>query len=237
MFETTPGGAGAATVSRVINPTSSAGLPGGSTAPAERSPAEPAGDRRGLNPFAVAAFIVGLLGGVPLSVLLAIVALVQLRRQPRRGKGFAVAGLALSGVWLLVATLVTVVLTRPDSDPAETDSGAASRQLASGDCVSTVAPGDVASLPVVPCAEPHEAEIFAVFSLRIGEWPGEETVIDEAERGCQERLGGYAAALSEDPRLELMFLHPGEGAWARGDREVTCLLRDPGGQLTGSLRG
>lgn len=64
---------------------------------------------RGINGLAIASFVLGLLGGVLLSVIFGIVALTKLRDQPQRGKGLAIAGLCLSGVWLVSIAVVLVV--------------------------------------------------------------------------------------------------------------------------------
>ena len=56
----------------------------------------------GTNGFAVASLIFGILGGILFSVVFGIVALGQIKRRNQSGKGMAVAGLVLSGVWLLV---------------------------------------------------------------------------------------------------------------------------------------
>jgi hypothetical protein len=63
----------------------------------------------GTNGFAIAAFVLGFLGAVLLSVIFGIVALNKLRDRPQRGKGLAIAGLCLSGVWLVGIAVGLVV--------------------------------------------------------------------------------------------------------------------------------
>ena len=46
----------------------------------------------------------------PLGLVFGIVALVQISRRAQRGKGLAVAGVAVSGVVLLIAGIATVVV-------------------------------------------------------------------------------------------------------------------------------
>ena len=60
----------------------------------------------GTNGFAIAAFVLGLVGFVVLSVIFGIVALNKLRDRPQRGKGLAIAGLCLSGVWVVIFAAV-----------------------------------------------------------------------------------------------------------------------------------
>ena len=37
--------------------------------------------------------------------------------------------------------------------------------------------------------------------------------------------------------LDFTYYHPFEESWLDGDRVVTCMIYDPGEQVTGSLRG
>jgi hypothetical protein len=60
------------------------------------APSPPSGP---LNRFAIAAFVLGAVGGTILSAVLAVVALRQIRDTGQRGKGLAIAGLAFSLIW------------------------------------------------------------------------------------------------------------------------------------------
>ncbi|TDC70839.1 DUF4190 domain-containing protein, partial [Micromonospora sp. KC606] len=66
---------------------------------------QPPGGRT--NRTAVAAFVLGLFGGL-LGLVLGVVALVRIHRSGQRGRGFAVAGLVLCGVWALAVALLVV---------------------------------------------------------------------------------------------------------------------------------
>jgi hypothetical protein len=185
--------------------------------------------------------VLGILGGILLSVIFGIVALVQMRTRPYRGKGMAIAGLVLSGVWVLgFATLILVAIVSGadrDSSGQLTEAGSVSaQQLRPGDCVKDLKDGeDVLSVPAVPCAQPHEGEVFAVFALSGTTWPGDESVSQKAEEGCQDRFQSYAPA-ADFESLDLFVLQPTRQAWTRGDHEVTCIASDPAGKQTGSLR-
>jgi hypothetical protein len=65
------------------------------------------------NGFAIASFILGLLGftlvTAVLSIIFGIIALVKIREMQQRGKGLAIAGLVLSGVWLLLYIALIVI--------------------------------------------------------------------------------------------------------------------------------
>jgi hypothetical protein len=84
---------------------------GGSTppewygSPADQPPAEP-----GTNGLAIATLILGTLGGVLLSVTFGFVALSEIKITGQRGRGMAITGLILSGLWVLILAVVVVVI-------------------------------------------------------------------------------------------------------------------------------
>ncbi len=65
-------------------------------------------ERRPVSALAVASAILGLLGALVLAIPFALIALSRIETRDQRGRGFAYAGLALSGVWALVLILVLV---------------------------------------------------------------------------------------------------------------------------------
>lgn len=68
----------------------------------------------GVSGLAIASLALGLLGVLVLtavvSVILGFAALADIRRTGKRGKGLAITGLVLSGVWLAIIALVFVPL-------------------------------------------------------------------------------------------------------------------------------
>ena len=106
-------------------------------------------------------------------------------------------------------------------------------KLRVGDCVSTP---NRQLVSVLPCSAPHEAEVFATFTLRGSVWPGTPRVRAEASSGCASRLTGYlnpqlATSLTQS------YVFPDSVAWRAGTRTVICEVRATSGQLTGSVRG
>jgi uncharacterized protein DUF4190 len=72
------------------------------------------------NGAAIASLILGLFGFIPpavvASVVLGIVALVQIRNRPQRGRGLAIAGLVLSAGWLVLwVALIALAVAAPPS--------------------------------------------------------------------------------------------------------------------------
>ena len=104
-----------------------------------------------------------------------------------------------------------------------------------GDCLNGLQEeGDVGSLPAVPCAEPHEGEVYATFDLPEGDYPSETAIFDQAEAGCDERLSSVAPDASEDPSVGLFYLYPTELSWP-DDREVVCIAISMPGTTRGSI--
>ncbi|MGH3281360.1 MAG: septum formation family protein [Trebonia sp.] len=91
------------------------------------------------------------------------------------------------------------------------------------------------SYSLVPCDSPHEAEVFATFTLSGPTWPGAATVAKEASSGCASRLTGYL-----NPQLAISlsstYFYPDSVAWQAGTKTVICEVRATSGQLTGSVR-
>lgn len=199
----------------------------------------------GTNGFAIASLICGILAPCVglLSVVFGIVALVQLRRRPQAGKGMAIAGLVLTGLWT-VATVVTVLAldrTTVDRDPDTgtiTSGGEVSvLSLQPGDCVNGLEDGSLSlTLPAVPCDEPHEAEVYSVFDVTLdGGWPGEDPILDEAQSRCLEDLERDFPETYADDQVDIFYVYPSEDTWRNGDREVVCLAYYLDGRRTGSI--
>jgi hypothetical protein len=196
--------------------------------------------RTGTNGFAIASLVVGSIGGVLLSVIFGIVALTQIRRYPQDGRGLAIAGLALSGAWVAVfGVLIAVgIATGADGDSrGHVTSGSVEvESLKVGDCVNGVRENqEFRRLPTLPCAEPHQAEVFALITIPESSWPG-DTAIQEWADGCVDELEVYSSAAAEDDTLDAFYLHPTRRSWVRGDRTVTCLVVNPD-RRTGSVKG
>lgn len=197
---------------------------------------------QGTNGFAIASLICAILGGLLLSVVFGAIALSQIKRRGQKGKGLAVAGFAISGAWLataLVAGVVVAVVSAGNTDdPATSVAGKPTdvQQLKPGQCLNGLREGgSIVDLPVVSCVEPHEGEVFAVFDLPDGAYPGDAEVTKQAEEGCVERIETHAPKAAENPNLELYYLHPTRESWRWGDQGVACVAMSSTGKVTGSI--
>ena len=108
-----------------------------------------------------------------------------------------------------------------------------------GDCFDDeAAPGteavEISSVPIVECDQPHDNEVFAVFDLPDGDFPGQAAVETSALDGCIERFEPYVGQPYETSLLEVYPIYPSSGSWDQGDQEVVCALYDSSlAKLTG----
>ena len=109
-------------------------------------------------------------------------------------------------------------------------------RLRAGQCVNS-GPAGISSPTVVPCAQPHDAEVYARFAMAGHTWPGSAAIGAQARRGCTARLGGYLNPQLATTVLAESYVFPDQGAWNAGERAVICEIRSTAGKLTGSVRG
>jgi hypothetical protein len=153
----------------------------------------------GTNGWAIAAFVVGILGGTILSVIFAIVALVQIRGRHQRGRGLAIAALVISTLWIAAITSVIAygVSTQGKSVQAA--------DLTTGDCVKDSYEDELPTwVKRVRCDRPHYGEVFAVL-----------TQPDANAADCGSKFFEYAPNSPEGPVFRV--------AWANGDRSFVCV--------------
>jgi hypothetical protein len=188
-----------------------------------------------------------LLGMVPATIL-AIKCLRRLRTQPGRGRGLAIAALVLSAAWtgVLVAMLVLPGPQRPEAHAFDSTGEATGPVVPGNTSVGDLHPGDcIGSAPavdtlayevdVVPCSRPHREEVFAVYELPAGPFPGAARAGRQSEDGCRQRSTAYVGSPLGATPYQLVTGVPAPEDW-RLDRTVTCML-ESGSPVTGSARG
>jgi hypothetical protein len=207
--------------------------------PAPDAPGYPPPGSGGTSGFAIASLIFGILGGVLFSVVFGIVALVQIRKRGQTGRGLAIAGLAISACWVLViiggVTAALLSDSHNDSADSATESVIVSiSTLKPGDCINGPQPDLIVEyVPLVACSLPHEGEVYAVFQLPAGPYPGDIVVEQQAERRCEIEFWTYVP--NPPDTAQMMPLHPLSDSW-KHDRGVTCVAYDERGLTTGSVR-
>jgi hypothetical protein len=217
------------------NPYAQPGYPDGSYSPqpgqyGQPYPRPPA--RSGTNGFAVASLVLGILGGVLLSVIFGIIALSQTKSRHQSGREMAIAGLVLSGLWTLgiVAMIIAGVATN--------DGSVRAIDVNVGDCIETV-PGDntrVSTLPTVPCTTPHSGEVYAHIRVTEDNFPGESALEREYRPRCLSELASYAPQAANSPDFDASILYPTQATWDRGGyRTVVCIVTT-NEKRTGSVR-
>jgi hypothetical protein len=149
---------------------------------------------------------------------------------------FTVAGIVVGIIALLGAAVGVLAAVTHGFRPKTivTYRSAAVFSLRAGDCVNSAPNG--LSVTVLSCATPHDAEVFATFSLTGSSWPGAAIAEQEAADGCVSRIGGYLNPQFADAGLAREFVYPNREAWQAGVRTVVCEVRAASGQLTGSVR-
>jgi hypothetical protein len=199
----------------------------------------------GVNGFAIAAFVLGLIGGGILSVIFGIVALVKIRKRPQRGKGLAIAGLCLTGVWVLALVAILVVHAQTTSQrssatgqitkPGHLDA----LSLQTGDCfqnpTGSTPASEVDDVTAVPCTTPHDAQVIAELPVAGSAYPGEAAFRTQAESGCQAKLKAVVDQSKVTSTMNLLWIYPEEDAWTDGMRHLSCLVVNDTKDVTSSL--
>jgi hypothetical protein len=158
----------------------------------------------------------------------------------RAGRGRGVSWLVTVGVVILILALAAAagalyVTTHGfRSKTVLTYRPAAVFALRAGDCINSSQNG--LSVTVLSCATPHEAEVFATFSLTGSAWPGSAPVQQQASGGCADRIAGYLNPQLLNAGLTEQYVYPNQKAWQAGVRTVVCEVSSSTGPLTGSVR-
>ncbi|HEX6425750.1 MAG TPA: septum formation family protein [Acidimicrobiales bacterium] len=168
---------------------------------------------------------------------------------------------------LIVVVVLVVVLTRDDGDDTATDDTTTTTattddtepettntaapettvagpedadvfSLGVGDCLVEETPdGEVQSLPVVPCDQPHASEIYYVHIIDADGLPGADEMESIARDECLPQFETFVGVPYEQSALLVTWLEPTEASWDAGDRELLCIAVDPEGDATGSFAG
>jgi hypothetical protein len=206
--------------------------------------------------------VLGLLGAflltAVLSVILGIAAMAEIRRSGQRGRGLAIAGFALSGVWVaaIVGLIVLGAVTGGSggsNPPSGAPASSASHSPATTQA-STPASVNVFSLPVgtcfdnpsgnlfsinsvtpISCIRAHNAQVFAQFNVKGTSFPGTAAMERRADNGCNARITGHLDQSKITSAMSLHFIFPRQLAWDSGQRRISCLVVDSSRDLTSSL--
>ncbi|HEY2507408.1 MAG TPA: DUF4190 domain-containing protein [Streptosporangiaceae bacterium] len=211
---------------------------------------------QGTNGLAIASFILGILGfsliGLVLSIVFGIIALGRVRHSGQRGRGFAIAGLVLSGLWVVFYALILVATIHYGSagsgaspGPSAAASGGTSVNvfsLVTGECFdnptsSSASPQSVTSVVQTRCQQPHNAQIYATFKVQgsMLSYPGEAKLRATASSRCDALAKGSLDPAKLTDSEVIRYLYPLESSWLDGRRTVSCMVVSPANDVTSSL--
>ena len=193
-----------------------------------------------VNGFAVAALILGIIGVFVLGLVFGFVALRQIKRTGQAGRGQAIAGIVLSIVWMVVITVVVVLVvmtgaTRGEGGEISSGGSIGVEMLSLGDCLNNLEEGTQLSVEAVPCAEPHQAQVYAVSTFEGGPYPGDDSLGKDTEQRCVDLMRTDFPEAFADDTVQVFFFHPTSDSWARGDHEMVCVALYTDGPRRGSL--
>jgi hypothetical protein len=156
-------------------------------------------------------------------------------------------GVAIVLVVILPVIVVAAIAWEGRSDGGEVvESGLVDAfSLAVGDCIEW--PGseetyEFDEIGVLPCDQPHDAEVYAVASYPLGPdagYPGDDVIGDWSVDTCHAAFAGYTGQSYEEAEdLEFTFFTPTEAGWnSQDDRVVQCLVfRVDEAKISGSVR-
>jgi TM2 domain-containing membrane protein YozV len=181
------------------------------------------------NWWAIVSLISGVLGGVLISLICGIVGLNK-AKQGQGGRGLAIAGLVLSGLWVLLLVVgIIFYFAIGKGTVTATD-------VEVGDCLSEIPDSArVLTVQTVECEQMHAGEVYAVLTMPDGDFPG-QAAVDEYSNKCEPELAAYSPDAMTDDSIQMYVLYPTAESWEQGDRAVTCVATlDP--PRTGSIKG
>jgi hypothetical protein len=127
--------------------------------------------------------------------------------------------------------------TTPGDQPGESVSVF---DLDTGDCILSLSVGEVSSIDLVDCGQPHDAEVFGTVELEDPEdapYPGNEEIVTRVNDLCTDLFDDYVGVPPDESELTIDGIYPVEESWRFGDREGVCYAYDNDGPLTDSIEG
>jgi len=151
----------------------------------------------------------------------------------------ALAGFAVSGAMLTGCSMAGGGTPTPVPTPEPTISAVIGvYTLSVGDCLNPGAAGAaVSDVLKVECFVPHDSEIFARIVLSYAAFPGPQLIADKANAGCASAFKTFVGVDYSKSALSFNYYFPTEVSWAKGDREILCLVFDKKTKTTGTLNG
>lgn len=200
----------------------------------------PAMQKAKLEPRAVAGLATAIFG-VP-AIILGFMARPRVRGGRRRSPALAWSSIGLgaffTAAWLLLAITLTLngtvdrLTERPVAGDVDQTRTVAAANLAEGNCLAHLPPAqEVGEVRLVPCAEPHIAQVLARHTLD-GHYPGQGELGANAQARCAEEVEALGQT---EEALTPWHLVPSEVGWEQGNTQIICLARGATGPFEGDL--
>ncbi len=107
-----------------------------------------------------------------------------------------------------------------------------------GDCFGDLGTGEISAATAVPCADPHLNEVYALFDMPDGDFPGDAAITTAWQEGCLERFDAFVGLDFASSIYDITPLTPTATSWAQGDREIVCMVQPVSGEnTTGTAKG
>lgn len=107
-----------------------------------------------------------------------------------------------------------------------------------GTCFNGSLEGELKDVETVTCSEPHGSEVYAVFDAPGSSWPGENSLVRLADRGCLSSFKAFVGEEYEYSEWYIAYLYPTKDSWEQiDDREITCVVEPEYGQVSWSAAG
>ncbi|WP_341941996.1 septum formation family protein [Microbacterium sp. LWH10-1.2] len=107
-----------------------------------------------------------------------------------------------------------------------------------GDCMLSAPSGLLEDVDVVPCTEPHDEEVYHEFKMEDGEYSA-EAIDDASVKNCTgDAFTSFVGVAWDATTLDVYPITPTQQTWDQmNDRVVQCVISDPAGQISVSLKG
>ena len=128
---------------------------------------------------------------------------------------------------------------RNESGAIEKEARADAYSIKVGDCLNDPGEGEINNVSVVPCAQPHELEVFHEFLLAGENYPATAEAMEESVLStCDPVFKSFIGRSYDDSDLDYTTIEPTEESWKDGDRMVHCLVGNADfSKESGSLKG
>lgn len=110
-----------------------------------------------------------------------------------------------------------------------------------GDCIPFVeyeSDDAISQVPVVSCDRPHTDEVYFIYQVEDGEFPGDDALYNAAWDRCHDEFESFVGVPYEESVLDFYNYTPTKSSWMRAaDRTVHCIAFSYDENVTGSLQG